>query len=1035
MKIRLILNFVLLAIIVFASSIVANAGATLKVNWVGTGNSCDSVLTLDEAVTIADGTLLRGLSTGEKNQISGATFIPAPPGPCGAVLWTPTLGVGLNSADNIVFENGLTLPIRTAFTLGLNDNIDGTTGSSKVILDGTGFIAGTCGIRMTFGSGSQIRNMEIRNFPACGIEGVRANGAVFEGNDIHDNGTIGIDLPFFGGVPIANARNIRIGGDQPQHRNRIFSNGLDGIRIVASETDDRSPGQGIFILNNLIGTSDGVTDNGNGRNGINLVNAFGITIGDSTGATHNIISGNNNDGITMTGVGVNSVIIIGNFIGTSETSGAALGNTASGVAFLNGAGSTNSFNSGPNRVGMPGLPNVISANNVGVFVGDPNTSLNLIQSNYIGTNIGGNTDLGNTLDGVRFVNGTFDNQVGGTGAGEGNLIAFNQNGIFANTGVRNSFKRNRMFSNDLLGIDLAPVGVTPNDAGDGDSGPNNLQNYPVITYVNAQTSSVTLNGTFNSTPNQTYTIEFFGNSGLNGSGLGEGRNYLGSTQVTTNASGNAFFFGLSLSATLSSVGNWVTATATDATNNTSEFSAPAYICSSTSASPVSVQAPIAGGQGNFTVITSSGCSNYTVASASSWISVLGTTAGTVTYNVAANTGPPRDGFINITYNNGSGTSIAQFLISQNNGCTYNLSHFAASYPAGGSNSDGLTLSCTAGCIWVAQSNNSWITLLAGSSGSGNGTVTWSVAPNTGPARQGTLSVAGHTFTVNQAAFVSVTRRSPFDYDGDNKSDISIFRPNGASGAEWWYLKSSNGGNGAFQFGSATDKIVPSDFTGDNKTDIAFWRPSTGFWYVLRSEDLTFYSFPFGSTGDIPAPADYDGDNKADAAVFRPSTATWYISRSSGGTTIQQFGQSADVPVAADYDGDGKSDIAIYRPSLGQWWIARSSGGTIAYAFGSSTDKIVAGDYTGDGKADIAFWRPSTGTWYIQRSEDATFFAFPFGSNGDTPVPGDYDGDGKFDGAVFRSSTNTWYVNRSSSTVLIQAFGIAGDLPTPNAYVR
>jgi len=283
---------------------------------------------------------------------------------------------------------------------------------------------------------------------------------------------------------------------------------------------------------------------------------------------------------------------------------------------------------------------------------------------------------------------------------------------------------------------------------------------------------------------------------------------------------------------------------------------------------------------------------------------------------------------------------------------------------------------------------------------------------------------------------SVTR-SPFDFDGDAKTDISVFRPNGGT-AEWWWLKSSNGGNAAVQFGSATDTIVPADFTGDGKADVAYWRPSTGFWYVLRSDDLTFYAFPFGGSGDVPAPADYDADGKADAAVFRPSTATWYISNSGGGTTIQQFGLTTDKPVAADYDGDGKADIAVYRPTGAngaEWWIMKSSGGTFATQFGSATDKAVPADYTGDGKADIAFWLPASGQWFILRSEDLTYYAFPFGGSGDSPVPGDYDGDGKADAAVFRPSSSTWYANKSGGGTLIQQFGIAGDLPVPNAFVR
>ncbi len=280
----------------------------------------------------------------------------------------------------------------------------------------------------------------------------------------------------------------------------------------------------------------------------------------------------------------------------------------------------------------------------------------------------------------------------------------------------------------------------------------------------------------------------------------------------------------------------------------------------------------------------------------------------------------------------------------------------------------------------------------------------------------------------------VTGRKAFDYDGDGKTDISIFRPNAGS-AEWWILRSSDGGNNAAQFGAADDLMTPADFTGDGKTDIGFFRPSNGTWFVLRSEDSTYYAFPFGSTGDVPAPGDYDGDNKDDAAVFRPSNSTWYINKSTGGTTIQAFGSSGDVPVNADFDGDGKHDIAIYRPSLSEWWIQQSTDGIIAFQFGSPGDKTVVGDYTGDGKADVAFWRPTTGFWYVLRSEDSSFYAFPFGASGDSPTPGDYDGDGKTDAAVFRPSNSTWYINKSSGGTTIQAFGQAGDVPTPGAFVR
>ena len=289
-----------------------------------------------------------------------------------------------------------------------------------------------------------------------------------------------------------------------------------------------------------------------------------------------------------------------------------------------------------------------------------------------------------------------------------------------------------------------------------------------------------------------------------------------------------------------------------------------------------------------------------------------------------------------------------------------------------------------------------------------------------------------TTATSQPTTPAPAHHPPFDFDGDDKTDIGIFRP---GPAEWWVSRSSNSQVFATQFGEATDSIVPSDYTGDGKADIAIWRPSNGFWFILRSDDFSFFAFPFGSNGDIAAPANFDGDSKTDPTVFRPSSNTWFISRSSGGTDIFQFGSAGDVPVPSDYDGDGKADVAIYRPSLGQWWVQRSTAGLLVLTFGTGTDRTVHGDYTGDGKSDIAVWRPSTGEWFILRSEDLSFYSVPFGTTGDIPVVGDYDGDGRWDTGIFRPSETNWYVNRSTAGVLIAQFGATGDRPIPNAFVR
>jgi uncharacterized delta-60 repeat protein len=274
----------------------------------------------------------------------------------------------------------------------------------------------------------------------------------------------------------------------------------------------------------------------------------------------------------------------------------------------------------------------------------------------------------------------------------------------------------------------------------------------------------------------------------------------------------------------------------------------------------------------------------------------------------------------------------------------------------------------------------------------------------------------------------------FDYDGDGKADLSVFRPSAGS---WFISHSSNNAFIATQFGAAGDLIAPADFDGDRKTDISVFRPSDGGWYRLNSSNNTFSAFQFGAAGDLPVPADFDGDGKADLTVYRPSAGSWYRINSSNNQFIAaQFGIAEDKPLVGDFDGDGKSDLTVYRPSNGTWYRINSGNDTFSpNQFGATGDLPVAADYDGDGKTDLAVYRPSVGDWYIINSSNSAFTATHFGVTEDKPAPADFDGDGKADLAVFRPSTGTWYLLRTTAGFTGFQFGANGDIPTPNAFVR
>ena len=284
------------------------------------------------------------------------------------------------------------------------------------------------------------------------------------------------------------------------------------------------------------------------------------------------------DGIRLIDNGGN--IIEGNFIGTDVTGTQDLGNRYSGI-------SVETLN---NTIGGQTVKarNIISGNdNVGIYLTESKANNNLIQGNYIGSDVTGTKDLGNTNNGVAILNAS-NNTVGGTTIEVGNLIFGNgKNGVFINgdSSKGNAILSNSIFGNDRLGIGFGDNGVISNDLGDGDTGINNLQNFPELTSAISSDGNTTIKGKINSTPNTTFRVELFsnkvlddsgfgnggfGNGGYGGGGYGEGEKFLGFQNVTTDSSGNATVaINLPLAVP---IGQFITATATDPNNNTSEFS-------------------------------------------------------------------------------------------------------------------------------------------------------------------------------------------------------------------------------------------------------------------------------------------------------------------------------------------------------------------------------------------------------------------------------------------------------------------------------
>ena len=428
----------------------------------------------------------------------------------------------------------------------------------KIELDGSAAGARVSGLTLQ-ASDSVVRGLVINRFAGNGIVS-EDNLNVIAGNFIGTDptGTIprGNGLA---GILVTGSSN-QIGSASPADRNILSANDI-GVQVL-------QPAQENTIKGNYIGVDvTGLHPLGNnGSDGIGIVftSSSGNIVGGLTAGAANVISGNANYGIHVL-LGLNNSIE-GNFIGTDATGMAAVGNGFDGVLIDDSSQNT-----------VQG--NLISGNGrAGVDLISENTTNTMVVGNDIGTDAAGNPVLGNASYGVYVASS--GNQIGGTGPGQGNLIAGNGKGVVVNNNmtatepVGNQILGNSIYANAALGIDLGDDGPTPNHPTSPTPGPNDFQNYPVLTSIGGNTIA----GTLDSTPNHRFTLEFFESPRPAPGSQAQGQTLLGDTTVVTDATGNVSF-----TATLRVAINpdlAVTATATDMTSlartfgDTSEFSVP-----------------------------------------------------------------------------------------------------------------------------------------------------------------------------------------------------------------------------------------------------------------------------------------------------------------------------------------------------------------------------------------------------------------------------------------------------------------------------
>ena len=485
------------------------------------------------------------------------------------------------------------------------------------------------------------------NDPAITLEGTATTGTMIQGNIVGLNAAGTDELFTSAGIVLDGARATTVGGTTPAARN-ILSGGLDsGVAILGQAAT------GNVVSGNYIGTdANGTTDFGNVFAGVFIAGAPNTTIGGTAAGAGNLISGNLGAGVWIDAATAANSVVQGNHIGTTADGTSDLGNVFSGVAITNEpppeptgaagvrfaerrarfaerkvrsarqdadadarqaraaerraassarspAGSTiergasvDQPSPAERKQGIPAADRIRRA-----LAASPRADVRTgerVRANAVAVSATGVT-------------------IGGTDGGAGNTIAFNGfGGVQVFDGAGHSVLGNSIHSNGDLGIDLGFDGVTPNDPGDADEGPNDFQSFPVLTTATSGAGTA-LAGTLNAAPNATFRVELFSSPQCDPSGHGEGRVFLAARNVATAASGNGSF---ALNVPRVAPGHIVTATATNPSGSTSEFSACQVVAiAGISITPVTrgLETNEAGGSATFRVaLTTKPVANVTI---------------------------------------------------------------------------------------------------------------------------------------------------------------------------------------------------------------------------------------------------------------------------------------------------------------------------------------------------------------------------------------------------------------------------------------